>query len=221
VSDPGSTAKPPEGKRRRKKLGRPVTLDRDAALNAAHDVIAERGFDRARYADVAKASGIPVTTLQHAFGSLQAMLLESMQRSTASEIAILRGFSDDISLTPWNRLALFISGAIQHTDDSKFWRLWTEFYALAGRDPEIGRYAGELYAQWWEYLAELVQLGIDSGDFTGPMTDDPYKAAIAIDAFIDGLAVTLILRADGPDFDLTREIALKSIAAMLGYKGPM
>jgi AcrR family transcriptional regulator len=218
MTDPTPT---PAATPKRTKLGRPPTLDRDAALAAAHNVIAERGFDRTRYADVAEAAGVPVTTLQHAFGSLQGLLLAAIQRSTAAEIAVLRGMSDDPALAPWDRLVAFLGGAVQHTADTKFWRLWTEFFALAGRDPAIGEYAGQLYAQWWDYLEQLVTLGVASGDFTSPIAQEPRTAAIAIDGLVDGLALTLIVRADGPDYDLAREVSLKAVASMLGYAGPV
>src|SRR4051812_44474330 len=119
-TDPGRGAK--------RRLGRPPTLNRDAALQAARGVIAERGFDRTRYADVAAASGIPVTTLQHAFGSLKAMLLESVQKSAASEIAVLRDLSYDTSLTPWQRLQEFIAGAVHPPDEPDSWLLWLELW---------------------------------------------------------------------------------------------
>jgi AcrR family transcriptional regulator len=214
--DPGERA-PAEPRKRR--LGRPPTLDRDAALRAARDVIAERGFDRTRYADVADASGVPVTTLQHAFGSLQAMLLESVQRSTAAEIAVLRELSHDTTHTPWQRLSEFISGAVLPPDEPDSWLVWLELWRLAGRDTTIGAHAGVVYAQWWDYVAELISLGADAGAFQGPMAERPHDAAVATVGIIDGIAAALVVRADGPDHARTRTLALDAVAAMLQYTG--
>ncbi|MDO9357007.1 MAG: TetR/AcrR family transcriptional regulator [Solirubrobacteraceae bacterium] len=212
---PGDRPSPEPRKRR---LGRPPTLDRDAALVAARDVIAKRGFDRTRYADVAEAASVPVTTLQHAFGSLQAMLLESVQRSTASEIAVLRERGNDESRSPWERLSDFAFDAIQGHDGVDTWPVWLDLWRLAGRDAEIGARAGVVYAQWWNYVAELIELGTASGDFTSAIARDrPYDAAQACVSVIDGLASALILRADGPDHARVRVVAVDAIASMLGY----
>lgn len=212
--DPGER---PASEPRKRRLGRPPTLDRDAALRAARDVISQRGFDRTRYADVAEAASVPVTTLQHAFGSLQAMLLESVQRSTASEIAILRDLSQGDARSPWERLAEFIAGAVSVDDEPDSWPVWLELWRLAGRDAEIGAHAGVVYSQWWDYVAELISLGAEAGQFSGPLVDRPYDAAQAAVAVIDGLAAALIVRADGPDHDRVLSVALTSIAAMLGH----
>lgn len=217
VEPTGEDAAPEPVKRR---LGRPPTLDRDAALAAARDVIAARGFERTRYADVAAAAAVPVTTLQHAFGSLQAMLLQSVQRSTASEIAILRELSRDTTLTPWERLVEFIAGAVHPPDDPDSWLVWIELWGLAGRDPQIGADAGVAYGHWWEYVGELIALGVEAGQFTGPFATDTESAAQATVAVIDGLAAALVVRADGPQHERTRQLATDAIAAMLGYSGP-
>ncbi|MEH3055379.1 MAG: TetR/AcrR family transcriptional regulator [Patulibacter minatonensis] len=208
----GRPIEPPQ----RRRVGRPPTLDREGALLAARTVIARRGIDRTRYSDVAEAAGVPVTTLQHAFGSLQAMLLESVSTAAASEIAVLRDLSHDSTLSAWERIQEFIRGAIDSPDDPDSWRVWLEFWRIASRDAEIGEDAGRIYEQWWLYLGELVQDGRDAGLFTSPITEDVRATAIALVGLIDGVAAALVLRADGPDHERTRAIVLAGAAAMLG-----
>lgn len=210
------TRSPEVDEPQRRRIGRPPTLDREGALLAARTVIARRGFDRTRYADVGEAAGVPVTTLQHAFGSLQAMLLESVATAAASEIAVLRELSHDARLSPWERIQEFIAGAVHPPGDPDSWLVWLEFWRLAGRDTEIGEQAGEIYTQWWNYIAEIIELGRDDGTFTGPLVADAHEAAMAIVGIIDGVAAALILRADGPDYERTREVATRAAATMLG-----
>lgn len=200
----------------RRRIGRPPTLDREGALLAARTVIARRGIDRTRYADVAEAAGVPVTTLQHAFGSLQAMLLESVSLAAESEIAILRDLSRDSRLSPWERIQEFIAGAIHPPNDPDSWLVWLEFWRIASRDAEIGAHAGEIYEQWWTYLEELVALGRDRGQFTTPLASQTRDAAIAIVGIIDGIAAALVLRGDGPDYERTRQVAIDATASLLG-----
>jgi AcrR family transcriptional regulator len=212
----GVTRGPEVDETRPRRIGRPPTLDREGALLAARTVIARRGFDRTRYADVGEAAGVPVTTLQHAFGSLQAMLLESVAAAAASEIAVLRDLSHDSTHTPWERIQEFISGAVHPPNDPDSWLVWLEFWRLAGRDAEIGVNAGEVYEQWWTYIGEIIELGHARGSFTSPLAAQTREAAVATVAVIDGVAAALILRADGPDYARTREIAITAVASMLG-----
>lgn len=203
----------------RRRIGRPPTLDREGALLAARSVIARRGIDRTRYADVGEAAGVPVTTLQHAFGSLQAMLLESVSSAAESEIAILRDLSRDSSLSPWERIQEFISGAVHPPDDPDSWLVWLEFWRIASRDAEIGAHAGEIYEQWWNYVGEIIEAGRSHGQFTSPLAQHTREAAIAIVGIIDGVAAALVLRGDGPDFERTRTIAIRAAASLLGVGG--
>lgn len=182
-------------------------------------MIAERGFDRTRYSDVAAASGVPVTTLQHAFGSLKAMLLESVQKSAASEIAVLRDLSRDAQATAWEQLQDFIRGAVHPPDEPDSWLLWLELWRLAGRDAEIGADAGVIYAHWYDYVEELIVLGIENGEFSGPFVESPRNAATTVVAMIDGLAISLVIRADGPDYDRLLELALAATRQLLQPTG--
>src|SRR5262245_6101025 len=51
---------------------------RAAVLEIAAKVLAERGYENTRYADVSMASGVAVSTLQNYFGSREDMLIETM-----------------------------------------------------------------------------------------------------------------------------------------------
>ncbi|MBO9531995.1 MAG: TetR family transcriptional regulator C-terminal domain-containing protein [Solirubrobacteraceae bacterium] len=208
-----TTAEPDTPRRR---IGRPPTLDREGALVAARAVIAERGIDRTRYADVAAVAGVPVTTLQHAFGSLQSMLIESVAGAARGEIVVLRGLSRDAGVSSWQRIRDFIAGAVESPEDADSWRVWLEFWRVASRDPEMGSLAGEIYEQWWAYLDEIIAAGHARGEFTSTLAERTRDASIAVVAIIDGVAAALVLRADGPDHARTRQIATDAAAAILG-----
>lgn len=199
----------------KRRLGRPPTLDRDAALLAARKVIAERGLHRTRYSDVAEASGVPVTTLQHAFGSLQGMLLESMRFSVAMEVELLRQLEPS-GLTPWQRLAALAESSLDPPDDPDSWPVWVEFWALAGRDAEIGEQAGLVYQHWWGFAEEIIRAGIENGDFT--TSQAPADAAVAVAGMIEGVGVSLMMRADGPDRQRAMRVTLDGMAQLLGAR---
>lgn len=201
-----------------RRLGRPSTLDREGALLAARAMIARRGLERTRYADVAEAAGVPVTTLQHAFGSLGALLLEAISVATASEISVLQELSRSETLTPWQRVQAFITHAVHPPDDPDSYLLWLEFWRLAGRDSEVGAQAAEVYEQWWSYVEELLRDGREQGEFSSPILDDLRNAAIALVGIIDGVSTALVVRADGPDYERARQVSIAAAASMLGVR---
>jgi AcrR family transcriptional regulator len=83
-----------------------------AVLEAAGRVIAERGADATRFADVAAESGVPVSTLQYYFGSREDLLVAAFRHASGTEIAALEsdlaGFDD-----PWQQLRHIVAGALR------------------------------------------------------------------------------------------------------------
>jgi AcrR family transcriptional regulator len=74
VAEPAA-AKPP-----RKPRGRPLSFDRDAALEAAMHVFWERGYEAASVADLTSAMGITPPSLYTAFGDKEQLFLEAIER---------------------------------------------------------------------------------------------------------------------------------------------
>jgi len=70
-----ATAKAP-----RKPRGRPLSFDRDAALETAMHVFWERGYEAASIADLTSAMGITPPSLYTAFGDKEQLFLEAIER---------------------------------------------------------------------------------------------------------------------------------------------
>ena len=66
--------------------GRRAGRRKIAVLEAACRVIAERGADATRFADVAAESGVPVSTLQYYFGSREDLLVAAFRHASGTEI---------------------------------------------------------------------------------------------------------------------------------------
>jgi len=73
-----SAAKP--AKAPRKPRGRPLSFDRDAALEQAMHVFWERGYEAASIADLTAAMGITPPSLYTAFGDKEQLFLEAIER---------------------------------------------------------------------------------------------------------------------------------------------
>jgi TetR/AcrR family transcriptional regulator, copper-responsive repressor len=63
-----------------KPRGRPLSFDRDAALEAAMHVFWERGYEAASIADLTAAMGITPPSLYTAFGDKERLFLEAIER---------------------------------------------------------------------------------------------------------------------------------------------
>lgn len=72
----------PVGERKapRKPRGRPLSFDRDAALETAMHVFWERGYEAASIADLTSAMGITPPSLYTAFGDKEQLFLEAIER---------------------------------------------------------------------------------------------------------------------------------------------
>jgi AcrR family transcriptional regulator len=64
----------------RKARGRPLSFDRDAALETAMHVFWERGYEAASIADLTSAMGITPPSLYTAFGDKEQLFLEAIER---------------------------------------------------------------------------------------------------------------------------------------------
>ena len=70
----------PAAKAVRKPRGRPLSFDRDAALETAMHVFWERGYEAASIADLTSAMGITPPSLYTAFGDKEQLFLEAIER---------------------------------------------------------------------------------------------------------------------------------------------
>ena len=69
-----------EAPAKRKPRGRPLSFDRDAALETAMHVFWERGYEAASIADLTSAMGITPPSLYTAFGDKEHLFLETVER---------------------------------------------------------------------------------------------------------------------------------------------
>src|ERR1700754_2734942 len=107
---------------------------RIAVLETVAVVLAERGYEKTRFADVSTASGVAVSTLQSYFGSRDDMLIESMRHATDLEGLALEAMADS-DVDPWNRLVAIVD---RHLDmPMRSHVLFIEFWRAGMRDAEL------------------------------------------------------------------------------------
>ena len=210
-----------------------------AVLEAAGRVIAERGADATRFADVAAESGVPVSTLQYYFGSREDLLVAAFRHASGTEIAALEadlaGLSD-----PWQQLVRVVTSALRGYQPGAgeggpagaaeaggtaepggtaeaggpggapgSGRLWIESWHFGIRDAEMRADALRDYGAWRGLVADVVRRGTEAGTFAPRLS--PERVAVLAIALVDGVGIPLAL--DDPA--ITPDGALADVLAAL------
>lgn len=171
-----------------KRKGRPVAHDRAALLHAARAVAVARGFDALRFADVSEATGVPVSSLQYAFGTRDDLVREVLRAGVADELARVRA-AVDREVDPWRRIERFIRLGISIDDDRRRegWLLWIEYWRAASRDPDLRVESSEISRSWRTLLTTAVEDGVLTGRFR--IDGSPEEVGAALVALVDGLSL--------------------------------
>jgi len=198
----GDDPEPPRGRRAgRRKI---------AVLEAACRVIADRGADATRFADVAAESGVPVSTLQYYFGSREDLLVAAFRHASSAEIAALEAEVAGLD-EPWDQLEKIITTSLTGyaPDAPGGGRLWIESWHFGLRDHEMRADALRDNTAWRRLVADVVRRGIELGTFGG--TYDPVKVAVLTIAATDGMGIPLSLA----DPEITPASAAQDVLAAL------
>jgi len=180
---PAATRGPSRGRGPGRRAGR----RKIAVLEAACRVIADRGADATRFADVAAESGVPVSTLQYYFGSREDLLVAAFRHASSAEIAALEAEVADLD-DPWDQLEKILTTSLTGyaPDVPGGGRLWIESWHFGLRDQEMRADALRDNTAWRQLVAGVVRRGIERGVFT-----DRYDAgmvAVLAVAAADGMA---------------------------------
>jgi AcrR family transcriptional regulator len=167
-----------------------------AVLEAAGRVIAERGADATRFADVAAESGVPISTLQYYFGSREDLLVAAFRHASGAEIAALEGDLARLD-DPWQQLGHIVSTALRgyQSGAAGSGRLWIESWHFGIRDAEMRADALRDYGAWRRLVADVVRRGTAAGRFAPRLS--PEQIAVLTIALVDGVGIPLAL--DDPE----------------------
>jgi len=190
--------------------GRRAGRRKIAVLEAAGRVIAERGADATRFADVAAESGVPISTLQYYFGSREDLLVAAFQHASSAEIAALEEEVAAIG-DPWEQLERIVTRSLSgyQPDAPEGGRLWIESWHFGIRDAEMRADALRDNTAWRRLVAGVVRRGVELGTFSGRY--HPDKVAVLAIAATDGLGIPLSLA----DPDITPASAAQDVLAAL------
>lgn len=162
-------------------------------LEAARDTFTERGFHKTRMADIAEASGLSKGALYWYFESKDAIILSLLEKVFEPELRDLKTLLDD-NRSAEERLLSYAERAADDVQNMLKWMpLIYEFLVLAFRRDLIRKFISSFYKRNMELLENLIQQGINTGEF---QASSAKNASIAMGSIIEG---TLVLWIYDPD----------------------
>jgi len=168
-------------------------LREELILDAAAQMIAERGLAHVRVSDVAERAGMSTGHVTYYFPSKSEMLMRAIGASEEQlvaevERAILR------VKDPWRRLDRLVSMSASSGPADQGWVLWFQVWHEASLDPGVAAVQEALDLRWRGILVDVLRYGASLGDFSVP---DPETMARVLSAVVDGLSIQVTLGAEG------------------------
>ncbi|TML01695.1 MAG: TetR family transcriptional regulator [Actinobacteria bacterium] len=189
-------------------------------LQAAVEVIRERGLCETRISDIADRAGTSSALVIYYFQSKDRLLGEALAFSeerfyeeTARELQGITSARDQLV----RLIQLSCSpGPDARQDWMDEWMLWLDLWARAPRDPDVARDRELLDRRWREAITDIVQAGQQSGEFRQVDAED---FALRLAVTIDGLAIQVVLGDPDVTTDLMEAICLRMAGTELGFDG--
>jgi AcrR family transcriptional regulator len=190
---------------------------RERILEAACDLIAAEGIDDVRIARVAMKARASTALVHHYFSTREELLEQALLHSfeQVGDERFTEG--DGEALTATAALAEAIEECLPRPGRlERDWVLWVELWLRAVREPDLRPLAATLYARYHEWLEEVLQRGIDSGEFEQPA--DLAALTNRAMALLDGLGLRALLRDPTMDIEAARAQVADFLAEALGIE---
>lgn len=189
-----------------------VTTGEQAIVEAARLCIAEEGLAGATFERIAARAGVSHGLVHYHFRSKDKLLLavcrETCRDQTAALAEVLSGHRDRTAGV--DRLRQLLG---QFLAAPAGFRLLSELWTLAARDPAIRAEVGRLYADQRSSLADAIHTAASEGRATLHATPDAIATTIL--AVADGLALQAHLEPDHP-IQPALDAALQAAGWLLG-----
>src|SRR5215212_198183 len=189
---------------------------RTQMLEAAAEVIGERGLCDSRISDIAERAGLSPALVVYYFGSKEKVLTEAL--AYAEDLFYIEAFRvlTDIEGASEKlvRLIELACPAVERSESDEYWALWVELWSRALRNDEAARKREALDQRWRTTIAEVVREGQRSGEFA---PCDPERFATYLAALMDGLSLQGLLHDSAVSSELINEMCLDAAAQQLGF----
>lgn len=158
---------------------------REQILEAAGRVFSQKGFHAANVSDIAAEAGVSQGTVYHYFDSKESIFMAFFEAWETGNLYSEVGAAMDASASSSEQLR-YLAGAVgeRMAEAGDIFPAHLEFWSHIHRDPAIREGIRRIFAELRATLAQLIQTGIDQGEF---VSIDPNAAASLLIAAYDGL----------------------------------
>jgi AcrR family transcriptional regulator len=185
-------------------------------LEAAAEVIGERGLCETRIADVAERAGLSPALVVYYFGTKEKLLTEAL--AYAEDLFYIDAFRELTGISGASaklvRLVELACPPVERGESDGYWALWVELWSRALRDGEAARKREALDRRWRNTISDVVKEGQRSGEFGDC---DPDRFATYLAALMDGLALQVLLHDSAVDNAMVNQMCLDAAAQQLGF----
>jgi len=193
---------------------------RQQILEAAVEVIAERGVCGTRIADVAERGGTSAPLVLYYFESKDKLLTDAL--AFAEDRFYLAVFAELTDLeTASERLVRLIELTCGHESVAEILRedvaLWIELWSRAIRDEAAGRKRAALDRRWRRTIADIVREGQQDGEF---VDIDPDRFSMLLASLLDGMVLQHMLDDPEAGYEQVREICVEVARRYLKFPTP-
>lgn len=190
---------------------------RDQMLEAAAELIAERGFAQTRIADVAARVGASPALVIYYFGTKDRLLTEALRYF---EDTFYTTVEEMLARTPAlrQRLERLVGlTCIPHGADEVpgAWGLWFDLWAQAFRHPQVELDRIELDQRWRALIERVVEDGVRAEEIDKVDAED---FAVTFSALLDGLSIQVALKDPVVDPYRAGRVAMRFAARELGFR---
>jgi AcrR family transcriptional regulator len=188
-------------------------------LEAAARVITDRGLAETRISDIAERCGVSPGLILYYFESKDRLLVEALtwandnfyltQSRELRRMASAREQLDHL-------ITMSVPGLLSDSDRLDEWALWIEIWVRALRDPAMAKEREVLERRWRQSIADIVRHGRSTGEFPENGVDAD-ELGLRIGAFIDGLAIEVLMNDTNVPPERMLEACREVAATLIGF----
>ncbi len=171
-------------------------------LEAAWQLISEKGYHSVRVADIAQACGTSTGAVHYYFPGkqdvLEAAMRHCVEQAFSRQSAEL-GAEDDAR----ERMLRLIENQLPHGRVRNEWSVWLQFWCESALRSELRPIHNEFYAKWRETVERIVHRGQRQGVFREV---DPAEVALRFTCLTDGLGIQVMTGMPGMTPARMREV---------------
>lgn len=162
---------------------------RNALLEAAKQVLRERGYAALSTREVAAAAGVPLSQIHYHFGSKQGLVLALFEYLNAQLFDRQQALFNDPALSfadQWDRACAYLDDDLA----AGFVRVMHELSAAGWADPQVGRVVRESLRGWIRLVIEVTRRFERKVGGFGPLSAEDVGALVS-NAFIGAESLVL------------------------------